>query len=719
MSITLPLLAAYASYVKHRFIRNTRQMTATQEKFLRDLLIAQQHTKLGQTFGLKDITTLDQFRERVPAWSYKNYEPFCDRIAQGEVNVLNPDPVIYINLTSGSTGKKKQVPVTQRFQQTLRQADLAGMGFAIEGLRRRQRKFGKFFITNSVQVQGRTPGGIEYGPVSVGSIRKGKLLFEQTFAQPFRALEIRDTVARHYVCLLFALRNPNLRGMAANFPMLILRTCSYLESYAADLIHDLETGTIAPWLQLEPDIRADLEKRWSAAPKRAAQLQAILRTEGRLTPKLAWADLSFISTARGGTSGFYLNRFPDYFGDTPVFGGVYGSAEATFSVYPDFDLDAGILAIESGFFEFVPVDQWQIGQPKTLLPNEVKVGDRYRILVTSYSGFYRYDIGDVVEVVGFYEQTPLIRFCHRQGGLLSSTTEKTTEFHVVQVMQQLQQEFHLHLDDFCITLSEAEFPARYLVNIELSNGQSLDNPATFLHRFEYWLSEFNQPYGTVRASQVPAPRLRMLAPSSFAKLRQRQVERGMFDSQLKIPHISEDRTFLSGLSILYEVDFDPVLQQFSQADEAGDRLQRQFSSVDVQSMRAANLIRADLSHMDLSKTDLSYADLSGANLSGADLSYANLSGAYLREANLTQANLTGANLSHADLTDATLCKACLQRANLQGTYLTRTNLEHADLTNAQLHQTMLWKCNLSEANLTDTRLKITQMRQVNLTNVKW
>ncbi|MDN8705136.1 GH3 auxin-responsive promoter family protein, partial [Staphylococcus aureus] len=77
--------------------------------------------------------------------------------------------------------------------------------------------------------------------------------------------------------------------------------------------------------------------------------------------------------------------------------------------------------------------------------NEVKPGERYRILLTNYSGFYRYDIGDVVEVLGFYEQTPLIVFRYRRGGLLSSTSEKTTEFHVTQVMQALQQEFGLLL----------------------------------------------------------------------------------------------------------------------------------------------------------------------------------------------------------------------------------------------------------------------------------
>lgn len=562
MSPTLSIISAYTSSIKNRFVRNTQHIVQTQERFLLDLIRSHQHTALGQTLDLAAIKTVDQFRQQVPIHPYSFYEPYTDRIAQGERNILNPDRVTYINLTSGSTGAKKRVPVTRQFQHTLRQADFAGMGFALDGLRKRGRAFGKLLITNSVQIQGQTPCGINYGPVSVGSIRQGQLLFEQTFAHPFKALEIEDTLARHYVCLLFALRNAQLRGMVANFPMLLLRTCQYLEQYSDELIHDLERGTIAPWLAIAPALRHYLERRWAAAPKRAAQMRAVLRSEGRLTPALAWPQLSFITTARGGTSGFYLQRFSNYFGDTPVFGGVYGSAEATFGVYPDFDTDACILAIESGFFEFIPADQWQAEQPQTLLPEEVSVGQHYRILVTSYSGFYRYDIGDVVQVVGFYHQTPLIQFCHRCGGLLSATTEKTTEYHVTQVMQQLQREFNVHLDDFCITLSDHEFPARYLVNIELAGGQVLLNPEAFLKRFDDCMGQVNQPYRTVRASQVPPPRLCILAPGSFATVRQRQVARGMFDSQLKVPHISEDRDFLAGLTVVNVIELDACLNSW-------------------------------------------------------------------------------------------------------------------------------------------------------------
>jgi len=552
-NLLLSLLTAVARRSKANFVKKTHHTIAVQEQFLHSVLLAHQDTEWGRKYRLNEINTIDQFRERMPILPYSSYEPYTERIAKGETNILTADPVVYLTLTSGSTGKKKLIPTTRRSQNAFRKATLTSIGFLSEGLSRQKLQFGKLLVTNSVQPWGRTSGNIEYGPSSAGTLRMDKSVYKQFFAHPYETLQAGDSLARHYLCLLFALREPGMRGMIANFPMLILRTANYLELYAEDLIRDLEKGTIAPWLELEPEIRVRLEQQWSASPNRGAQLRSILKSEGHLTPKLAWPKMSSVTTARGGTSDFYFERFPAYFKDTPIFGGAYSSAEGMFGIYPDTNQDGSILAIESSFFEFIPEDQWEVEHPKTLLATEVKVGERYRILITNYGGFYRYDIGDVVEVLGFYETAPLIVFRYRRGGFISSTTEKTTEFHVTQVMQALQQEFSLPLEDFCITLSENDFPARYLASIEIAPGYNLENPQAMLESFDRKLQEVNTHYEISRRDTIPPPRLRILSPGSFAILRQRQLSKGIPDSQLKFPHISEDRNFLAGLEVEQEV----------------------------------------------------------------------------------------------------------------------------------------------------------------------
>lgn len=558
-SLLLSLLTIAAKQAKNTFVHKTQNVAVAQERFLLTLLRAYQNTDLGRQLGLAQITSVEEFRQRVPISPYSAYEPYVERVAQGDRNVLTPDPVIYLNLTSGSTGKQKLIPVTKRSRRMLARANQVSLGFAATAAAKQGRSLGKILMTSSVQILGHTSGGIEYGPASVSAVRLSNTIYRQIFAHPYETLQVADSLARHYLCLLFALRDPSLGMIGATFPVMALRLCDYLECYAEDLIHDLETGTIAEWLQLEPELRVKLQRQFSPAPQRAAQLRHLLKTSGKLTPKLAWNDTALVVTARGGTSDFYFERFPQYFGDTPIFGGIYASAEATFGVYHDLDCDAVVLALESGFYEFVPEDQWGNAQPKTLLPSEVVVGDRYRILVTSYNGFYRYDNGDVIEVLGFYNQTPLIVFRHRLGGLLSSTTEKTTEFHASQVMQLLQQDFNLPLENFCITLSDQEVPPHYLVNIELPPGQHLSDPAAFLRKFDQRLKEIHVSYEIKRRDQVPPPRLRILASGSFDTVRQRLLQRGIPEAQLKFPHINEDRHFLSGLVVEQEVRMEQEL----------------------------------------------------------------------------------------------------------------------------------------------------------------
>lgn len=552
-NVLLRGIGAVALQARRQFVRKTHHTEAEQAKFLQSILRLNQHTALGQDLGLDQITTVDEFRQRVPVSRYSDYEGYIDRAFQGEAAVMTPDPVIYFNMTSGSTGKQKIIPTTKRSRQAVSRANQVAIGFGVHAAQRNGRPLGKMLFTNSARSFGRSPQGIPYGPVSVSDLNLMGPIYQQVFAHPFEVLRAGDGLTRNYLGLLFALRDRHLGLVSATFPVYALTFCDYLETYADSLLNDLESGTLSSWLTLEPELRQTLEKIWKPHPKRAAELRQIVNAEGALRPKYAWPDIAFIVTARGGNSDFYFNRFPDYFGDTPVFGGTYASAEATYAVHRDFGTDGVILAVNSGFYEFVPESEWEADQPKTCLPHELQVGDRYRILISSLNGFYRYDIGDVVEVEGFYNTAPIFVFRHRRGGMLSATTEKTTEYHLLQTLQRLQQEFGITLENFCVTLSDPEIPPHYRVNIELAAGHSLDNPEAFLHRFDQVLAEVHASYAMRRPEPIPNPRLRILAPGSFAQLRQRIIDRGVLESQVKIPHLSDDRHYLDGLSVEREI----------------------------------------------------------------------------------------------------------------------------------------------------------------------
>jgi hypothetical protein len=50
--------------------------------------------------------------------------------------------------------------------------------------------------------------------------------------------------------------------------------------------------------------------------------------------------------------------------------------------------------------------------------------------------------------------------------------------------------------------------------------------------------------------------LRILAPGSFEQVRQRMIQRGAAETQIKFPLVSEDRTLLADLSVEQEIVMD-------------------------------------------------------------------------------------------------------------------------------------------------------------------
>jgi hypothetical protein len=556
-NLLLNLVGWAARQARHRFIQQTHRTEAIQAEFLRSLLRANQQTALGRDLGLDQLDPevadcVARFRQQVPISRYQDYESYVDRTFQGEANVMVPDPVLYFSLTSGSTGKQKLLPITKRSRQAVSRANQISMGFGAEAAKQSGRSLNRMLYINSARPYGYSPQGIAYGPISVGDLNLLGPVYQRIFAHPVDVLRIKDSATRNYLALLFALRDRNVGIVSATFPIYALTFSDFLAQHAESLLNDLDKGTLTDWLELDAPTRHALEQQCRSHPQRAAELRTLLNTTGTLRPKAVWPNLSFMVTARGGNSNFYFERFSEYFGDLPIFGGTYASAEATYGVHRDFGTDGVILALSSGFYEFIPESAWDAHHPQTLLPHEVTVGDRYRIVVTAFNGLYRYDVGDVVEIEGFYNTAPIFIFRHRQGGVLSATTEKTTEYHVVQTMRQLQTEFDIILENFCITLSQS-IPPHYWVNIELTTGHQLDNPAKFIRRFDEILSQVHRSYGLKRPNPVPDPQLRILAAGSFQQVRQQFIDRGVLESQIKFPHISSDRSYLAGLTIEQEV----------------------------------------------------------------------------------------------------------------------------------------------------------------------
>jgi hypothetical protein len=75
--------------------------------------------------------------------------------------------------------------------------------------------------------------------------------------------------------------------------------------------------------------------------------------------------------------------------------------------------------------------------PTIKLAHELQQGHRYSVIVTTGAGLYRYRLNDVIEVAGFYNQCPLIRFIGRQSKVVDICGEKLNEEHACTIITSM------------------------------------------------------------------------------------------------------------------------------------------------------------------------------------------------------------------------------------------------------------------------------------------
>lgn len=222
-----------------------------------------------------------------------------------------------------------------------------------------------------------------------------------------------------------------------------------------------------------------------------------------------------------------------YAGSVPIHHFIYGASEGFLSIAAGVGVpDAYILLPEAGFFEFLPVPA-ETGPPRTI--EQVEVGRRYELVFTNHSGLYRYRMQDVLEVVGFFGQAPVVRFCYRLNQALNVADEKLNTEQLRDAMERFRARTGLPIAAFCAQEDYSLRPGRYLFYLE---SPRLENAGALLDRC---LQEASLGYRGCRAMGDIAPAcVRFLPPGSFRRYEEALASCGRTMAQYKPVQILRD-----------------------------------------------------------------------------------------------------------------------------------------------------------------------------------
>jgi hypothetical protein len=186
-----------------------------------------------------------------------------------------------------------------------------------------------------------------------------------------------------------------------------------------------------------------------------------------------------------------------------------------------------------------------------LLAHELKQGARYYIYFTTNAGLYRYNINDLVEVVGFELATPIISFVRKGLGISSITGEKITEEQILLAVTLATR--HLNIGEMSHFTAEVELtsPPQYVCFAELRENLDDSVKNEFIRIFDHSLKIQNPEYLDKREScRLGLPVLRILPPGTYTRLRQQRVTEGAPEAQIKIPLLSSPNSFAGRLALL-------------------------------------------------------------------------------------------------------------------------------------------------------------------------
>lgn len=518
----------HATRLRDRFLRAARDARRTQARVLNSLVQRHATSDFGRRYRLASVRHHADFVSHVPIQGYEDLRPYVDRIAAGEYHALLGRGLrpLMLAMTSGSVDRPKYVPVTREFLRDYRRGwNIFGVSALLDHPDAWLR--GILQVSSPMDVA-RSASGLPCGAISGLLASAQKRLVRKCYVCPSIVGRISDHEARYYTVMRLSLPC-DVAWMITASPATHLALAATGVRYAPELIRDIHDGTLNPPGDMPAGVRTALCHHLRPDPSTAIRLEETAHRYGELLPKHYWR-LALLSNWTGGSMKLHLDQFPKYFGDTPVRDIGLLATEGRVTLPFEDASPAGILDVQSSYFEFVEGDAPITISTPTLQCHELTVDRVYRVIMSTSAGFFRYDLGDYVRVRGFYAETPLLEFLHRGAFVSSMTGEKLTEWQAVTAFERACAAFGVARNLFVLAPVWGD-PPYYRLHFE----QPVARIQEMERQVDEELARLNIEYAAKRSSQRLGPvSINALAAGT---LRRRDIERsaarGVANEQFK------------------------------------------------------------------------------------------------------------------------------------------------------------------------------------------
>ncbi len=523
----------------------TKDPLKAQKKVLKKIIRRNQNCELGKKLNLKDVKSIEDYQRIVPLSTYADYEPYVDRmINNGEDRIMFSGRNLHYASSSGSVGKPKILP---KGLNDLWKMQCLGFSVTIATAYHYMKERG---IRMSNQV----------GPLALNlsghKLKDGKqcngagqipLRFLRTLmpffcTSPMSLLypNLEDKLDTSYLHLRFCLENKKVSYLGSIVVTLLTTMFDYLEENWEMMCDDIEKGIINPNIDIPDNLREKYAKKFKPNPERAKELRAIFKEgfDEPVAPKI-WPGLQWAYGMMGSNLSVYVDKLRKVIGpNVPIHNMGYAAAEGFFAAPTELDVNDYVLLPWCLFFEFLPIDDLENAADDTVKPlliNELEVGKNYEMIVSNFSGLYRYKMEDVVHVTRMYNNTPEIELLFRQNLSMNVANEKTTTDMIDAAVQNAVKEMGVEYRGFSFYPDFSTKPPRYTLLIELKDGAlDEDGRQKFIETIDHQFDEINEKYYKYRRwGMLNRPEVLFLEDKTYVGYNEMLAAKGVVLNQIK------------------------------------------------------------------------------------------------------------------------------------------------------------------------------------------
>jgi len=470
-----------------------------QQNLLKNLLKKAAKTEWGTQYGYDSIKNQETFKKRVPVNNYDSLYPFIERMILGEKNILWHDKIDWFSKSSGTSGSKsKFIPVSR---ESLIQCNYKSGrdSFTLYLNNRPDSKLftGKYFSLTGTLHAFDSNSKAHCGDVSA-LLTNFTPAWANYFKTPPKAVALMKNWDEKIEAFSQCMRKQNVTAMAGVPSWILIILKQILEMEQAQTINQV-------WNNLELFMHGGV----NFTPY-IEQYKALIPNE-----KMCYQE-------------------------------IYNASEGYFAAQDRSEVKDMLLLLNNGiFYEFIPFHDFGKENPSALSIEDVKLGEKYVMVISTNAGLWRYVVGDVVQFTSVNPYRIIIN--GRTTHYINAFGEELMADNAEKALKTACEKTCAEVEEYTVApvyfQSDSKAAHQWLIEFK----QKPNDFNAFVETLDAALMCLNSDYEAKRFQDIllQRPIIEEVQKGTFMKW---MAYRGKLGGQFKIPRLSNDRKIIEEIT---------------------------------------------------------------------------------------------------------------------------------------------------------------------------